>query len=60
MARRNWEDIPESTWDEPKFHFHEDDRIELEIDYTGFNGRQYHDPPTVIDFDQFLNIYEQL
>lgn len=57
---RDWDEIPMSTWDNAQLKIHEDGTFGVEFDYTGFNNRRYHHPEQQIEFEDFLDIYDEL
>ncbi len=57
---RDWDEIPVSTWDNAELHISPEGTFSVEFDYTGFNYHTYHFPETEIEFEDFLDIYDEL
>ncbi len=57
---RSWDEIPVSTWDNAELHIDPSGSFFVEFDYTGFNYHTYHYPRTEIEFEDFLDIYDEL
>ena len=59
MPGRNWDEIPQETWEDIRIHFEEAGDIYLEFNYVGRNNVHYQYPPEQIDFEDFLDIYDE-
>lgn len=59
MPGRNWSEIPQESWENINVQISEDDRWFLEFDYIGRNRVHYHYPREEIEWEDFLDIYDQ-
>lgn len=59
MAGREWEDIPQDSWENIVLHVDDAGQWSVEFDYEGRNGQTYHYPQEDITWDQFLDIYDE-
>jgi hypothetical protein len=55
---RDWDDIPQESWDDITLYVNDSGQWHVEFDYTGRNGVEYHYPRTPISYDHFIDIYE--
>lgn len=57
---RDWEDIPSTTWENVELHIDRDGTFSIEFDYIGFNYHHYHMPAQEIEFEEFLDVYDEM
>jgi Protein of unknown function, DUF600 len=59
MAGRHWSEIDQDTWEDISIYITEEGNFSVEFDYVGLNGVEYHYPREEIDFEEFLEIYDE-
>lgn len=59
MPGRNWSEIPQESWYNVNVQISEDDRWFLKFDYIGRNHIHYHYPREEIEWEDFIDIYDQ-
>jgi len=60
MAGRSWDEIPQESWENIEFYISEDTgQWHVEFDYIGRNHHHYHYPREEIDWEDFLDIYDE-
>jgi hypothetical protein len=59
LPQRDWEDIPQESWENIVLRVDDEGQWHVRFDYEGRNGVEYSYDEEAISWDDFLAIYDE-